>query len=1158
MKITPSILRRIQILLPLVCASLGILEAAENLPSGPSLPAHATDNYGKSFSEWDGWIYGEPAKFAASGIARSGATSCEMACGRGGKIRIFSPKLELVPGRYRLAAFLRGLDITPGAGGAAVDFSIGLGDQFPNLKGLNGTFGWRPFTYVFEWPEGNFEKRGRISFGLTTSGRLWVDGVRLEAVGKEVALTPDPVIGAEEQPIAPPSPVDAPNAVRCRSCGYLNLPDWSLCYACGTDVAPGGPDSASRPLVQVFADFEAGSTQPFSSGKLETENPPDGSGAIRLDKERLTMSKSLDWSGYDYVLFDVLNPSDDPRKISIEIHDSESKGRWTRVNFSRLVPPGKSTVRFSTRLYVGERSRFGRALLRDKITRFVVGLQGPGPLILDDFRLERLDTSQQVFPGLLAFDFGPPDGPVMEGFIQESGGIYAEGRRCGWLAGAQFWKDQNALQPDALIQDFLTPEKATFRVDVPNGKYHVVMNLDSAGAYWGEAQRYKERHVKANGVTVVDDHVDYEAFLKGYLADADAEDLPGVDVFSRYVQAMQKPQAFDVEVKEGVIDIEFTGLSWANCLSHLVIYPEAKKKEGEGFLSWLDARRRLQFDDVFKQILPKRTGEKPPASGFRLFHRAAEKVVNAFDGPAAGDTDPAKGLSVIVAGGEERPATFSLQPGEKLGPVTIEMSPFTAKSGAVLPAKAVDPGWLDYRILRITPDGSIYSVGPRYWHPAPAPEAPGVTRTFWIRVHVPSGTPAGEYAGQVTVKPQAGLPQTFPLTVQVLPFNLPAIKGLAVGPWGSGIDIPWIDGDPAAEKWNLNNFEMTLEILRKYGFTSFSTRPHLRASFEGGKVVLDTSAADKEMEMIREKGFEEMISSYGIRTVGYDLYTGPTQREAELAGFANPQDLLKELYKAVDAHAKEKNWVPVAWNLCDEPAGAQLAPAAANAKLHREAAKGLERTTFMGATSMVGNDPRDPHYELLKWLPMTALTQHDEASIGVVRDAGNQLAYYNGGNRWTFGFYMKMLKDRHDLALRLNWHFNVTAGNPYYALDCREDDYCWFNTNARGDMVPSLSFLLEMMPGLNDYRYLLELDAQLDLARKSLAGSLPEAEKQELLAAIAAGEKISEKVGALRAGAEGMAPPADIEAERAELTRALLNLIAARTALEARRQGAAH
>jgi len=1131
-------------------ALAGPLHAGGNLIPDPSFEhSQAVDRQGRVFPEWDGWLFAEPGRFEASPIAHSGATACEMIAGRGGKIRMFSKKLDVPPGRYKLTAYLRGLDVVPGDYGVTADFSVGLSEQFPMLKDLSGTFGWRPFTYVFDRPEGEPDKRVRIYFGLITAGRLWVDDVSLEAVGQDVALTPVAVIGPEEKPIAPPAGMDPAAATRCPSCGYRSLPSAAECYACGSGISSPSDSATSVPPVSVFADFEAKEISPFSSGRLETGKPLDGAASVRLEKNNdcLALAKPLDWSGYDYVLFDVFNPSDSPKKICLEIQDTESKGYWTRVNFFNLAPPGKSTVRFPTRLYVGEKARPGRALLRDKITKFVVGLQNDGPLVFDNFRLENLDTSKHVFPGLTAFDFGPPDGPVMEGFRAESGTIYSEGRGYGWLKGAKFWRDQNALQPDALIQDFITPEKATFRVNVPNGKYRVVLNLDSPGAYWGEAQRYKARSVKANGVTVVDDKMDYDGFVKDYLADAGAEDLPGLDTFGRYVQAMQQLRSFDADVKDGNLDLEFTGLNWANCLTHVVMFPEAKRNEGEAFLAWVDKQRRAQFEDYFKQIEPKRTGEKAPPTGCRLFHRSPMTNVNAFDGPGADDKDVASGLAVDVAGGEENPATFSLQPGQDLGAVTLELSAFASKSGGKLPDGSITPGWLDYRISRVTMEGSVYSVGPRYWHPVPAPSSPGVTRTFWLRVHVPAGTPAGDYVGEITVKPEKGTSQKFPLTVRVLPFDLPPVKDLPVGPWGSGIDIPWVEGDPAAAEWNLKNFSQSLDMLKKYGFTSFSGRPHVRVTLDGGKIVLDTTTADSEMRVIREKGFSQTISTYGIRTVGYNLYLGPTQRDADHAGVATPQDLANKMFQEIDAHAAANNWVPVAYNLCDEPIGAQIPVAVATAKIHREAAKGLERTTFMGATSMVGNDPKDPHYELLQTLPMPALTLFDEDSLGVIKAAGNAFSYYNGGSRWTFGFYMKMLKDRHALALRLNWHFNVAVGNPYYALDCREDDYCWFNTNARGDMVPSLSFLQEMVPGLNDYRRLLELDRQLALAKSDLAGSPAEAKKQALEAAIAGGKKVAAQVDALRAGAEGSKPSFDVEAERAELTAAILALIEAGT-----------
>ena len=36
------------------------------------------------------------------------------------------------------------------------------------------------------------------------------------------------------------------------------------------------------------------------------------------------------------------------------------------------------------------------------------------------------------------------------------------------------------------------------------------------------------------------------------------------------------------------------------------------------------------------------------------------------------------------------------------------------------------------------------------------------------------------------------------------------------------------------------------------------------------------------------------------------------------------------------------------------------------------------------------------------------------------------------------------------MKFRVSWHWNVVAGDPYYALDCREDDYAWCNASPDG------------------------------------------------------------------------------------------------------------
>jgi len=1057
----------------LLLTSILAKAATNNLIDDPSFEnAKDRDKFGRVFADWAGWIYEKPASFEVGAVSHSGERSCLLAVGNGGKIRIYTEKRSYPPGRYRFAAYLRGLDIGKGLWGKATELAVDLDGKWHNLK-KNGTFGWTPVTYVFDVAEEDAEKEFSLYVGLWGDGRLWVDDMSLELVDQSIELTTEPVWGDEESPVSPPGPFPERPA-RCTDCAYRNDPAWKACYACGTVLGGASAKEYDSPPEIVFADFEDGTAAPFDAGVAEAGNPIDGKGSLRVEKEYASMNTRQDWSEHDYVHFDTFNPHDDPVQVYVEVRDSATRGYWTRVNYVTVVPPGKGTVTFPTAQYVGEKSRPGRPLIRSEITRFVVSVGDRGPIVFDNFRLERLDTASIAIPEIIAFDFGKPDSPLMDGFSRGDTQPYSEGRGYGWV-DARIWRSMNVLQPEALTEDFVCPDSGIFRIDVPNGKYHVEMNVDCASGYWGEVQKFRSREVLANGKAVLSEKLDFETFKKRYYRNASREDLPGLDTFAEYIEPMFNELSFDVDVDNGTIELDFKGNNWALTLTHLIVYPEEKRAEGRRFLQWVAERRRTQFNNYFKQVLPRRKGAETPESGYRTFSRYFMAAVGPYDGPLDGEEDAARQLSVVLAKGEEHPATFSVQPAGDLGRVHIKVSDMRTPDGETLGEDSVIPGWIDYRINRKTMEGTVYSVGPRYWHPAPAPSAPNVTRRFWLRVAPPDTASAGVYTGHISIKPENGEPTQLPLSVRVLPFALDPIRDVAVGPWGSSITMPWYN-DPEKQDWDWRIFENSLDVLRAGGCTSFSSMLGLRVNIGGGKFSLDTERADRKMESIRSRGFNHLISAYGSRYLGYDLYRGPTKDEAKRAGFDDRLAFLKALYAAIDAHAVSNNWVPVAWNLCDEPGAEAINQAFEVAKIHRKAGKGLKLTTFMGETSMTGSDTNDPHYKLLATFPITALGIHDEESIGVIHGAGNRFASYNGGDRWTYGIYLRMLAKKHKPALRLDWHYNINVGDPYYALDCREDDYCWYNTNADGEMIPSLDMLRDAIPGLNDYRYLATLE----------------------------------------------------------------------------------
>ena len=106
---------------------------------------------------------------------------------------------------------------------------------------------------------------------------------------------------------------------------------------------------------------------------------------------------------------------------------------------------------------------------------------------------------------------------------------------------------------------------------------------------------------------------------------------------------------------------------------------------------------------------------------------------------------------------------------------------------------------------------------------------------------------------------------------------------------------------------------------------------------------------------------------------------------------------------------------------------------------------------------------------LAKTLTVPSLTVFDEQGVKLLRDQGGDWAFYNGGDRWTYGTYLYKAVTQFNVKFRLTWHWNVVAGDPYYALDCREDDFSWANSTPDGRLVPSLDFA-RISAGLDDYR----------------------------------------------------------------------------------------
>jgi hypothetical protein len=195
----------------------------------------------------------------------------------------------------------------------------------------------------------------------------------------------------------------------------------------------------------------------------------------------------------------------------------------------------------------------------------------------------------------------------------------------------------------------------------------------------------------------------------------------------------------------------------------------------------------------------------------------------------------------------------------------------------------------------------------------------------------------------------------------------------------------------------------------------------------------------------------------------------------QAAGFTDYSEFIKAVYTAIQKHAESANWIPVDYNLCDEPIGDAINQSINFVTAYRKAfPKGPPYFSII--SSYTGNDPNDAHLRLGTTAHIANWNGHSEDALKLLKAGGSDWAFYNGGNRWTLGDYMFKCVREYDMKFRYHWHYSLPMGDPYYALDGREDDaYSWVNTTPDGTLIPALKFE-RYREGLNDYRRLITLE----------------------------------------------------------------------------------
>jgi hypothetical protein len=308
-------------------------------------------------------------------------------------------------------------------------------------------------------------------------------------------------------------------------------------------------------------------------------------------------------------------------------------------------------------------------------------------------------------------------------------------------------------------------------------------------------------------------------------------------------------------------------------------------------------------------------------------------VASALDKLRPGDRVPKeRAIALVAARGECESAQVAVRSAARLGALSASAAPLRG-------ARPVPVGL--YRVATLAlPLGSGPDGAPGEWpdplipvrdaafgeprRAFPVDVAPGRLQAIWVEVCVPVSTPAGEYAGEVTLRDGARELARIPLKLRVWPFALPA-TGTFVAAFGlptrlatHAFRLP--ENDPET----VRAFAATALRHRLSPYTLSADPPDGRCTAR--RCELDWSRFDAEVAPVLDGTLVPGVKGrFAEVRISAKVWDGPEE------------DLLATL-RAWRRHFEERGWADRLWlYTLDEPKPAQLPELRRRARLARAA-----------------------------------------------------------------------------------------------------------------------------------------------------------------------------------------------------------------------------
>lgn len=923
--------------------------------------------------------------------------------------------------------------------------------------------------------------------------------------------------------------------------------------------------------VQVLCDFEdpaqlklweIGSGTP----RLVSEEPLHGKQSLEITFDPKARYRGAylnsfrlpkDWSAYDALIVDVLNPSQEPMDASLLVADrawEESGGSyWNRHNSGRSFPLGRTEWVIPLRgLYRGEAGSRNNDIKRnidpDSIVRIDFGFGGRGKagrVVIDHLRLVKTATTENVW----AFDFGPKDQAETLGWTPVSDGTqYNAERGYGWgPQGGTPWEGaaRDTTFGCSLLQDFCEGGGYRFRVDVPPDRYRATVWFENSGYWGGEQAKHRRRSIAHEG-KVVWSETRPDGPVHALYRFEEVEPI-GVDLWDAYMaEELARPATFDVDVSGEGLQLEFQAdVAWGSKIAALAVH-RAEDAEAAKWLAEQIQKIAAEFRgkalcldpsaadyqpspawqstglvawpvDIEDDVAPHTTPTRSVSEETTSTRSASEDSSHAISDPQ--DLQ----LSRLALRGEFEPFCLAIRPLHDLGLCSLQFDPFqgpgsiTATTSVVWYNTSRDFGQIAYHVRPHTLREQT-TVDLRK----------DLTREVVVTALVRSSAPAGEYRGALRiVDPKGELLLRSPLKLTVSSAVLDRQTDFLMGFFG--LKPP--DLVPAEERERI--LDETLRLLRSHGMNAVSGGPSLRlAGWNDGRPQIDFGEMDRFMERLKEHGFTRAINGYGgMRLAGlHDGYVqGATGRKVEEQSGLPYPEALKRAWQAVDVHARQAGWPLIYYAMCDETRVRQVAEEELKfMKLMADVSRAFPETLRTSGSYSVSFDrrPDDPE-DMLTWhqrffeaLDVSSLNNHDPTVMAEAEKLSKEIHIYNQGRtRYSFGLY-QWSEYQKGVRARWQWHLNVLHGYQFFDLDGREPDTAMI-CYGRNRIYPTIHFE-RCREGAEDFYLLQTLARRIETLRAGGADSAELRAAEKLLESTTASVALNQRQPPEGYDADGM------------------------------------